>query len=189
MNVPRAFEVQTSEDGAGWTTAWRVNATHGVRSYVSLPEADTRWLRLLLDTTGRDALGVREVAVQPLSFAATPNDFIASVAKDARRGLYPRAFLGEMTSWALVGGSPGGAWRGLLSADGAFEPTPRSWSLEPFVWLDGSARHLGRRRTSQTLLDGHLPIPTRRPGRTPSSRSRSRRSCPGPRRSRSSVTD
>jgi hypothetical protein len=160
MNVPRAFEVQTSEDGAGWTTAWRVSATHGVRSYVPLPEADTRWLRLLLDTTGRDEVGIREVAVQPLSFAATPNDFIMAVAKDARRGLYPRAFLGEMTSWALIGGSPGGAWRGLLSADGAFEPTPRSWSLEPYVWLDGRLVTWADVTTTQTLLDGHLPIPT-----------------------------
>ncbi|MBI4918078.1 MAG: discoidin domain-containing protein [Acidobacteria bacterium] len=160
MNVPQGFEVQTSEDGAGWTTVGRVNAAHGIRSYVSLPEADTRWLRLVLHTTGRNGVGLREAAVQPIEFTLTPNDFIIAIAKDARRGLYPRAFLGEMTSWTLVGSSPGGAWRGLLSADGAFEPAPRSYSLEPFVWLDGRLVTWADVTTTQTLLDGHLPIPT-----------------------------
>ncbi len=49
---------------------------------------------------------------------------------------------------------------GLLSTDGAFEPAPRSFSIEPFVWLDGRLITWADVTADQFLLEGYLPIPT-----------------------------
>jgi hypothetical protein len=157
---PRSFDVQTSDDGSLWTAVWQASTAQVERSYVPLPETDARFVRLLFAAAPRAGVGIREIEVKPLEFAATPNDLTSSIANDAPRGLYPRAFLGEMTAWTLVGtdGSRGPA--GLLGADGAFEPAPRTLSIEPFVWLDGKLTTWADVTADQTLLERHLPIPT-----------------------------
>jgi hypothetical protein len=157
---PRLFEVQSSADGLSWTAAWRVSTAHGERSYVPLPETDARFVHLLLKEVPQGGVGIRKIDVKPLEFAVTPNDFISAVAKDARRGIYPRGFLGEMTAWTLVGADGSRHPASLLSADGAFEPAPRSFAIEPFVWLDGTLITWADVTADQVLLEGYLPIPT-----------------------------
>lgn len=159
-SVPAAYAVELSPDGARWATAWQVAAVHPRRSWVPLPEAEARRVRLSMRGVPPGGVAVAELEVKPLEFSATPNEFIAAVARQARRGVYPRGLRGEMTAWTVVGGSPGGRWRGLLSADGAFEPAPKASSLEPFIWLDGRLLTWADVEISQSLLDGSLPIPT-----------------------------
>jgi len=157
---PRFLDLQTSQDGVSWTSAWQGSALEGDRSYVPLPETDARSVRVLLKGVPHAGVGIRKLDVKPLGFAATPNDFISSVASDAPRGLYPRGFLGEMTSWTLVGSDDSRHAVGLLGADGAFEPAPRSFAIEPFVWLDGRLITWADVTADQSLLEGYLPIPT-----------------------------
>lgn len=158
--APGDFAVQLSSDGRNWETVWHVDATHGTRSFVPLPEAEARYLRLVMAHPGPAGIAVAELEVQPLDFAATPNEFVAAVAKRSRRGLFPRGFLGEMSRWTVVGSSPGGSWRGLLSADGAFEVAPRSYSLEPFVLFEDQLTTWADVTTSCELFAGDLPIPS-----------------------------
>jgi len=155
-----AFTVELSRDGSQWETLWEVAASHGRRSFVPLPEADARFLRLRMAEPPLAGVAVAELEVQPLDFAATPNQFFAAVAQRGRRGVYPRGVVGEMSQWTVVGASPGGDWRGLLGADGAFEVAPGSYSLEPFVVCDGQLVTWADVTTAQSLLSGALPIPT-----------------------------
>jgi len=158
--APGAFQVELSEGAPPWSVAWRVDRVQGGRSYVPLTEADARLVRLTLREVPADGVGITRIEVEPLAFAATPNDFIASVASDGRRGLYPRGFLGEMSSWTLVGSREPRRPAGLLGADGAFEPAPRTFSLEPFVWLDGTLVTWTDVTAQQALAGGDLPVPT-----------------------------
>lgn len=158
--APCSFDVLTSADGHSWTAAWKVTTAQGGRSYVSLPEADARFVRLLIEGVPQGGVGIRKIDVKPLEFAATPSEFISSVARDAPRGRYPRGFLGEMTAWTLVGSDGSRDPAGLLGADGAFEPVPRSFSIEPFVWLDGRLITWADVNAEASLLEGYLPIPT-----------------------------
>jgi hypothetical protein len=59
-----------------------------------------------------------------------------------------------------VGRADGTQPVGLLGADGAFEPAPRSFSLEPFVWLDGALVSWADASAQPSLAAGYLPIPT-----------------------------
>jgi hypothetical protein len=158
--APGSFGVFTSQDGTARTAAWQVKATQGGRSYVPMAETDTRFVRLSLTSIRPEGIGVRLIAVQPPAFAATTNAFIGSVAKDTRRGLYPRGFLAEMATWTIVGDTEATRPAALLGADGAFEPAPRSFSLEPFLWLDGTLVTWADVTARPELLDGYLPIPT-----------------------------
>ena len=74
--------------------------------------------------------------VQPLAYSATPNAFFLGVAREAPRGTYPRSFIGEQSYWTVVGVS-GDTENGLLGEDGAVEPARGSFSVEPFLFLDG----------------------------------------------------
>lgn len=154
------YAVDLSEDGATWRTAREVTGGNGGRDLLALPESEARAVRLrLLEGPGKEPFELREVAVQPLSFAATPNAFVAEAAKGAPRGAWPRYLANEQSYWAVVGvdADPD---EGLLSEDGALEAGAGLFSVEPFLlergrlvtWADVTTRH--------ALVDGDVPIPS-----------------------------
>lgn len=154
------YAVDLSEDGATWRTVREVTVGNGGRDILALPESEARAIRLrLLEGPGREPFELREAAVKPLAFAATPNAFVAEVAKEAPRGAFPRYLANEQSYWAVVGvdADPD---EGLLSEDGALEAGAGLFSVEPFLldggrlvtWADATTRH--------ALADGDLPIPS-----------------------------
>ncbi|HRY45875.1 MAG TPA: discoidin domain-containing protein, partial [Thermoanaerobaculia bacterium] len=154
------YVVDLSEDGATWRTVREVAGGNGGRDLLALPESVARAIRLrLLEGPRPGPFELKEVSVKPLAFAATPNAFLAEVAKESPRGAWPRYLAGEQSYWTVVGvdGDPD---EGLLSEDGALEAGSGLFSIEPFLvaggrlltWADVTARH--------ALVDGDLPIPS-----------------------------
>ncbi len=91
---------------------------------------------------------------------ATPNALFEAKAKHVRRGLYPRGFSGEQSYWTIVGADGGSRDSALISEDGAVEVGKGGFSIEPFV-LDGKrVITWADVKTSQSLLDDYLPIPS-----------------------------
>ena len=154
------YAVDLSEDGATWTTVREVAGGNGGRDFLALPESEARGVRIrLLEGPETEPFELREVAVMPLAFGATPSAFVAEVAKADPRGAWPRYLAGEQSYWAVVG-VDGDLNEGLLSEDGALEAGAGLFSVEPFLvdegrlvtWADVTTRH--------ALLDGDLPIPS-----------------------------
>ncbi|WP_425490934.1 discoidin domain-containing protein [Luteimonas panaciterrae] len=153
------YRVLVSDDGNGWREVREVRRSNGGRDDIALPESEARYLRLVLEpAAGREA-ALAEIAVQPLSYAAIPNDFIKSVAANSPRGWYPRGFSGEQPYWTIVG-IDGGLEQGLIGEDGAIEVGKGGFSIEPFVLDAGKLVTWNDVETSQSLRDGYLPIPT-----------------------------
>ena len=152
---PRDYVVESSDDGSTWTVLRRVEGGNGGRDYLFLPESETRRLRLRF--SGRAAL--REVTVEPLEFSASENALFERIAKDAPKGSYPRSFSGEQLYWTIVGGD-GDPDEALFSEDAALEPGKGSFSIEPFLRIDGALVGWSGVRTSHGLAEGDLPIPT-----------------------------
>lgn len=152
------YSIELSADGKAWTKVRTVEAGNGGRDSHLLPESEARFIRLSMPKPGR-AVGISEVYVRDLQFGASPNAFIESLAKNARRGCYPRAYSNEQTYWTIVG-VDGDSEESMLSEDGALEVRKGSFSIEPFIrvrdkwltWADMSIRH--------SLADGYLPIPS-----------------------------
>ena len=156
---PTAFRVLVSDDAEQWFTAYQAEAAGGPRSYVALPDEESRHLRLeLLGDRGR-GYGIREIRLQPSAFSESPNCFFEAVARDAPRGAYPRSLIGEQSYWTVVG-VDGGIHKALLDEDGRLEVAPERFSVEPFLRADGELVGWAEVQATQELVDGYLPIPS-----------------------------
>jgi hypothetical protein len=90
---------------------------------------------------------------------ATPSERIAHDARVASPGTYARSWSGEPLYWTVLG-TPDGDRAALLSEDGALEPAKGGFSLEPFVWVNGSRVAARDVQRIQLLEEGDLPIPS-----------------------------
>ena len=155
---PREYLVELDEGDGLWRPALHVAGSDGGRDHLYLPESEARRVRLAALVPGDAPPAIAELELQPLAWSQTREAFVMNLAKEARRGLYPRGFLGEHTAWTVVGQDLD-AREGLIGVDGAIEAGPGAFSVEPFL------RHRGRLVTwedaerSQSLVDGYLPIP------------------------------
>jgi hypothetical protein len=154
--VPARWTVEISPDGRAWATVRRVEHGGARRAFLHLPETEARFIRLVLPL---GAWGTPRVAVQPVEWAPTANDFIAALAKETPRGRTPRAFMGEQTYWT-VAGVDADTEEVLVGEDGALEPGKGSFSLEPFLFAGGRLVTWSDAAISHGLERGDLPIPT-----------------------------
>jgi F5/8 type C domain len=152
------YTLETSVDGKQWQTVRTVTAGNGKRDSHLLPESEARYVRVSIPNPQRQ-VGIAELHVRDLEFGASPNAFIQALAKNARRGCYPRGFSDEQAYWTVVG-VDSDEEESLFSEDGAIEPRRASFSIEPFIksqtglvtWADVTTEH--------SLLDDYLPVPS-----------------------------
>ena len=153
------YRVETSDDLEHWTVIRSVDAGYGGRDDLYLPESESRYARLRMFYGAGHGYGIREILVQPLSYSESPNAFFQAIAKDAPRGTYPRSFSGEQSYWT-VAGVDGDKRTALIGEDGAVEPVKGSFSVEPFLFLDGRLIRWSDVETEHSLEEGDLPIPS-----------------------------
>jgi F5/8 type C domain len=155
---PARYVVEARGESGRWS-ALRTVVGNGGRDVLALPETDASALRIraLHPPPGGCALG--EVRVEALAWAATREAFFEAVAKDAKRGDYPRSILGEQSYWTVVG-VDGDTREALVSEDGAIEAGKRGFSVEPFVWTGSRLLTWADTRITRRLDDNALPIPT-----------------------------
>ncbi|MGJ7903265.1 discoidin domain-containing protein [Lysobacter sp. 1R34A] len=162
------YRIELSTDGKHWDKLRLIERGDGGTDFVALPEAEARYLRLLPEQGPGPGFGLAELSLQPLAFAATPNDFIKELARRAPRGDYPRGFSGEQPYWTVLG-TDGGSSHGLIGEDGAVEAFKGGYSVEPLLLTEDAASPGSNRgavktwadvETGQSLQDGYLPIPS-----------------------------
>ncbi len=153
------YVVKASVDGRDWRTVREVVAGSGGRDWLALPETEARYLRFDLVDGPNWRYGIRDISIKPLDFAATPNDFMHAIGGELPRGSLPRGFIDEQPYWTLLG-LDGGREQALLGEDGALEARKGDFSIEPFVVVDGKLQSWADVKTSQSLQDGYLPIPS-----------------------------
>lgn len=152
------YDVDVSADGTQWQTVRSVRGGAGARDYLLLPESESQQLRLrLLDGTAA-TYGIRELTVQPIEWAESPNTVFETIAAAARPGLFPKYLRRVQSYWTLVGVS-GAREEALINEEGAVEVGKASFSIEPFLHSDGRLITWADARIEQTLRDGYLPIP------------------------------
>lgn len=153
------YEVRSSVDGREWKLLRDVVAGGGDTSWLALPESQARYLRFDLKDGPNFRYGIKEIKVQPLAFAATPNDFVKSLAAQLPRGSFPRGFSGEQPYWTILG-LDGGTEQGLIGEDGAVEVAKAGFSIEPFLLVGGKRLAWSDVGSRQSLQGGYLPIPS-----------------------------
>jgi hypothetical protein len=160
LDYATAYQVELSSDGERWTTAFRTTTGRGGRSHVYTPDAESRLVRIVMQRSSRGrGYGIGAVAVKPLEFSASPNDFFQAIARDAPAGSYPKYFVGRQTYWTVVGAADDDR-QALLNEEGMVEVDRESFSIEPFLFSDHGLLTWADVKTVQSLEGGYLPIPS-----------------------------
>ena len=174
-----SYEVQASKDGQAWQTIYTVNrasispgaqilastnrndvATSPLfKDYLFLPESDARFVRVIL-TSGenRSGYGIRDISVKPLDWAATENDLYFALARDSRRGSYPRYLSMEQSYWTVLGVDRDSA-EALVNEEGMVEVGRGQFSIEPFLFTQGKLLTWNDVKTSVSTSPEGLPLP------------------------------
>ena len=151
----RGFRVSGSNDGSRWKTLYRAERAGGSRTYVYLPKTKMRHLRLEL----REPIGVRAVRWQGFEFSRSIDAFWHSIAANELRGWHPRWLMREQSLWTPIG-IPNGTTCALINEEGMVEVDEGSFSIEPFVNVDGCLFTWADAKLRQELRDGWMPIPS-----------------------------
>lgn len=154
----RRYDVEASSDGLDWEVLRRVTNGAGAKDALLLPDQEARFVRLNFHEGARDGYALAELDLKDVAYGASPNAFFQALAREAKRGLYPRGFSGEQPYWTLVG-VDGGEESALLSEDGALEIGRGGFSIEPFIVADGRLITWADVTTTQALSEGYLPVP------------------------------
>jgi F5/8 type C domain len=154
------YKVENSDDGEKWVSAFVVAAGKGGHDYVYMPDAESRYLRLTMTKSSRgQGYGIFGIAIQPLEFSDTPNQFFQALAAESAPGTFPKYFYGKQTYWTVVG-VDGDEKNALLNEEGMLEVEKGRFSIEPFLYADGKLLDWSAARTAQALDGGYLPIPS-----------------------------
>ena len=155
-----AYQVQASDDGENWTTVYSCTTGNGGRDYIYLPDGESRYIRVDMEHSSHDqGYGIRELTVEPFEFSASPNQFFEAIARDAPAGTYPKYFSGKQTYWTVIG-VRGDDKEALMNEEGALEVDAGAFSIEPFLFADGTLLTWNAVHISQQLERGYLPIPS-----------------------------
>jgi len=155
-----SFTVQASNDATEWKTAYSAKRAAATRSYVYLPGSSSRYIRLDLQAADTQrGVGIINVEVQPFEFSRSINEFFHNVAASEPRGHYPKYWCRQQTYWSPVG-IPNGVTRALLNEEGMVEVDEGTFSIEPFLMVDGKLITWADAAPMQHLEAGYLPMPS-----------------------------
>ena len=154
------YRVEMSDDLKTWIGAYSNTTGSGRRDYVYMPDAEARYVRLVLEeSSGGDGYAIREIAVKPPSFSESMNDFFTAIATDAPPGTFPKYLLGRQSYWTVVG-SIDDISEALVNEEGMIEVDTRAFSIEPFLYANGALITWGDAEITHELAQNALPIPT-----------------------------
>ncbi|MFZ2286376.1 MAG: discoidin domain-containing protein [Bacteroidales bacterium] len=130
---PGRFEIFLSDDGAGWDKAYTVSSFYGDVSFIRLPEAEARYLRMELEgPADAGTFGIREIQFPDVASTKTPNDFLIWSAKNSPAGNFPEYFLERASYWTITGVN-NDTKEGLINEAGMVEADKSLFSIEPML--------------------------------------------------------
>jgi hypothetical protein len=157
---PQEVELQLSRDGVAWHTVYAIQHGVGERTYVYLPHTVSRFVRLTLCPSRHgQGCGVIHLDVKPDEFSRSINTFFSSIAKETPQGLYPKYLVGQQTYWTPVGTGED-VTQALCNEEGMVEVDKGTFSIEPFLYVEGRLVTWADVSLTQELEQGYLPIPS-----------------------------
>lgn len=156
----RGFQIESSLDGNQWQNTYSAERVDHVRSYVYLPHLCPRFLRLqLIAPPNASQVGLLYLEVKGPRFSRTEMMFLKNVAKNEPRGFFPKYLYGEQSYWTVIGTPEENNTQGLINQEGLIEVGKGSFSIEPFLCLNGKFMTWNDAHISQSLEE-KLPIPS-----------------------------
>jgi hypothetical protein len=154
------YDIKLSADGHTWEKVYDVTAGRGGRDYIYVRDGSARYIKLdMKKSDGMNGFGIKFIAIKDVNFSESINAFFRNISGDFPRGFFPRYLYNEQTYWTLIGVS-GDLKEALINEEGMIEVDKESFSLEPFVYLNGTLVTWNDVVTDQSLLNDYLPVPS-----------------------------
>lgn len=155
---PHGFSILASNDLKKWNTLSKNKGKAG-KTYIVTPEAQYRYIRIVVDNKKKYESYLKEVEFKDLSFADNHNNLYYTIAASSPKGWFPRYTLKQQNYFTVTGVS-GDVKEGLLSEDGMLETDKQSFSVEPFLHLEGKFYTWNDVKISHSLVDNYIPVPS-----------------------------
>ncbi|HEX2982479.1 MAG TPA: discoidin domain-containing protein, partial [Ignavibacteriales bacterium] len=153
------YNILLSNDKAEWEKAYTVNNGKGGRAYISLSGSESRYIKLdLLESSGGKGYTINEIKTEGYKFTETPETFMSNIAKDKPQGYFPKYIYNTQSYWTITGVNADEK-EALINEEGMVEVDKRSFSIEPFIYMDGKLITWKDAKYEQGLEDEYLPIP------------------------------
>lgn len=156
--VPKEYEIAISLDKNDFQKIANVKNSDGGMDYFKIPEGDARYINIAIPNADK-FVRLNEISIEPLSFGESDNNFIEAIAKDHKKGIFPRGFSGQQEFWTLIG-ADSAKDTGLISEDGAIEIGRGGFSITPFIVENGKTKTWNDVKITHSLEDDYLPIPS-----------------------------
>ena len=148
------FRVRGSDSGVRWRSLYTAPGAGGKHSYVYLPGAHVRFLRLELAEPSAGA----SLRPQSFEFSRSIDAFWNDIANAEPRGWHPRWLHREQSLWTPIG-TANGTQCALMNADGMVEVSQGSFSIEPMLRVGDTLFTWAEVAPSQELLSQWMPVP------------------------------
>ncbi len=133
-----SYEIYLSDDGRSWKKAYSVSSNRGEVSFVRLPEAEARYLKMEMTGPEDDStFGITEIEFPDVGSTKTPNDFLIYCAKNSPAGDYPGYFSEQASYWTVTGVN-NDTKEALISESGMVEVDKSLFSIEPMLRVGDS---------------------------------------------------
>ena len=99
----KSFDVLLSEDGNNWEKVYSVSSNKSDLSFIRLPEAEARFLKInLLETDSAKSFGINEIDFLDINNSLTLNDFFIYMAKNSPEEIFPDIFQNKLLTGLLL---------------------------------------------------------------------------------------
>jgi hypothetical protein len=151
-----AFDILLSNDNKNWEKVYGVSSNHGEASFIRLPEAEARYVKLEFHKgASSKSFGISEIRILNIRNSLTVNDFLIYAAKNSPPGYYPRYFLEQASYWTVTGVN-NDMKEGMINEDGMVEIDKALFSIEPMIKISDSLYNWSNVESLQSLgLDGN----------------------------------
>ncbi len=156
-SFPETYTVSLQSGSDGFVPAFTRNRGNGGTDEVVFSDARVTAIRIGWEKPVQ--AGIRELIVSGPEAAGDANRQFMALAKDSKRGDFPRFFTGEMSYWT-VSGVDGDFREALFNEDGTFETGMENLSLEPFLRINNTRISWADVTSDQALPSGYYPVPS-----------------------------
>ncbi len=150
-NYARSFDVLISDDAKKWEKAYSVSSNQNDVSFIRLPEAEARFLKInLIKSNSEKGFGINEIRFLDIKNSMTPNDFLIYTAKNSPVGNFPRYFSEQASYWTITGVN-NDVKEALINEDGMVEVDKALFSIEPMISMGDSLYNWSNVKAVQSM--------------------------------------
>lgn len=159
-DFPRSYRIFISSDGKNGSKIYSTRRGNGGKDCLPLDLKKGQWIKIIChkSSTGK-GFSLKEISLMGADEIVTPQRRYELLAEEAPRGYFPKWLSRQQAYWTVVG-VVDDEEESLLCEDGSIEPSSKSFSLMPYLYMKGEFITSENAQTTQSLEDEYLPIPS-----------------------------